>query len=131
MTIDRQNSREDAFIEKVKNRLEEQNAALPAHVSSRLTQARHAAVDAYRQAHRDESRAGQSRARTWALAAGVAAVAIAAAVFVYAPGETELTLVPVAEISDIEILFDEDDLELYEDLDFYLWLAYEADADVG
>lgn len=101
----------------------ESTDGLDAATRSRLTRARAEAVAAAGKS------GGWRRWLTWlragpgiGLGAGVAAAGALAAVLVL---QNETPQVPGAEIAaldDLEILLDEDELELYEELEFYAWL---------
>jgi hypothetical protein len=106
---------------------------LSGHVRSRLTQARHAAVEEAR----------RSRAlRQWLawVPAGALAAALVIAVVMLtgqpAQQDFPVAVVPGAEQSamdDLELLAGNESFELLEDLEFYEWLdaAPPADADIG
>ena len=89
--------------------------ALDAATLSRLTQARHAAA------------AAASRRPPWRPgllgAIGVAACALVLGIAVRKPQAPASAIVPVAAVD--ALVADDDDLGLYEDLDFYAWLDAE------
>jgi hypothetical protein len=88
-------------------------AALDAAARSRLTQARHKALEAQ----------SESRGLKWALvpAGALAAAGLVAWVVLQAPPATRA--VQAASLNDLEILLGEEDLELLEEeLEFYGWL---------
>ena len=91
-------------------------AALDAPTRSRLTQARHRAI---------EELASQ-RARAWhssLLPAGaVAATALLAVLLVWQP-QVDTAVVQTEQLGDLEILLGEEDLEMLdEEIEFYGWL---------
>ena len=94
---------------------------------SRLTQARHAALDAIRQR--------QSKGWYWLMpAAGAAAAAIVAVVLMSRPQEVVLQAEQVAAATaadELEIVISEDSLEFYRDVEFYAWLETVMDEEVA
>lgn len=111
---------------------------LDAHVRSRLTQARFAAVEEAR-----KSRSGFAW-RTWVPAGGLAAAALLAIVLWNARPAEDAPTAPLSAstassvaspMDDLELLAAADGLELLEeDLEFYVWVEGEPDAgsaDVG
>ena len=101
--------------------LRESAEQLDGATSSRLTQARHAALAATSQR--------QSKTRYWLLpATGVAAATVVAMVLTtHSTREKEPMAAAVAidaeSIDDMEIVTADDSLEFYRDVDFYTWLA--------
>jgi hypothetical protein len=85
---------------------------------SRLTQARHAALDAIK--------ARQSKGWFWLLpATGAAAAAVVAVLLMNHPQEVSLPGEQVAintPVDEMEIVTAEDSLEFYRDVEFYAWL---------
>ena len=115
--------REKAFLERTKAVLDESEEDLDANTLSRLRQARTRAL------HGEERR----KPRSWfwfsfPSAAGMATALVAVLVALF-----YITRPPVQEpnksIGDLEILASNDQLELYENLDFYAWLAKEKEHD--
>ncbi|MFO7594317.1 MAG: hypothetical protein R6X15_09780 [Pseudomonadota bacterium] len=110
---------ENEFIEKARLNLEQRLERTPAHVSSRLHAARRRALDSRRR-----------KQPLWlpAMATAALVAVIGAGVwFGYSAQQTapvpKLAAVEeVPHVNDFEMLARDDDLELYEDLDFYLWL---------
>jgi hypothetical protein len=113
--------REKAFLERARALLDGSEEDLDANILSRLRQARTRALQ------------GQERRepRSWhwfplPAAAGMATALVAILVAVF-----YITRAPVQEphksIGDLEILASSDQLDLYEDLDFYDWLAKEKE----
>lgn len=96
---------------------------LDAHTRSRLTQARHAALDELR-----KSRAPLPR-WLWAPAGGLAAAAIVAVLISTGPREGAQPDAAFA-FEDLDIVADAENLELLEDVEFYAWMPealYEGD----
>jgi hypothetical protein len=99
---------------------------LDGRTRSRLTQARQRAL------------AGAGRSR-WVgsgfgfpvqAAAAAAAVAVVAAVLVMRePSETAPAIAGTAEFSDFDLLLEEDEFDLFEDLEFYAWLEEQLESD--
>jgi hypothetical protein len=108
------------FEQRAQTLLRESAEQLDGATSSRLTQARHAALAA--------AERRQSKTRYWLLpATGVAAAAvIAVALTNHSVRESEhmaATVADAAAIDDMEIVTADDSLEFYRDVDFYAWLA--------
>ncbi len=69
----------------------------------------------------------------WMPATGVAAAILVAFIVLRVPAVDEPLMLETAS-SDFEILLGEEDLAIFEDLEFYSWLAsidFDEDADVG
>lgn len=102
--------RERKFIANAKSVLDKSVQDLDAQVRNRLRHARHRALEA-RPSH-----------TTWVLAGGLAAASVAAlavTLWLVEPGVVE----PIPDVQDLELLTAADNLEFYEDLEFYRWLA--------
>lgn len=90
---------------------------LDARTRSRLTQARHAALD--------ELRRSRPRARwLWVSAGGLTAVALAVLIGSW-PG-TEPAAPRALPLEDFDLVADSENLELLQDVEFYAWLAEET-----
>ena len=101
-----------AFDESVDN--------LSGEIRSRLTQARHRALE--------EAAAPRVTRRLWLPAAGLTAAAVAAVV-VITPRVTQERGMPESFASeDLAMLLNDDDLELIENMDFYAWVEDNLDA---
>ena len=101
-----------AFDESVDN--------LSGEIRSRLTQARHRALE--------EAAAPRVTRRLWLPAAGLTAAAVAAVV-VITPRVTQERGMPESLASeDLAMLLNDDDLELIENMDFYAWVEDNLDA---
>ncbi len=108
------------FEQRIRETLDAGLDTLDPAVTRRLRQARAAAVE---QAGRRATRALRPAA------ALVLAGMLVAAVFLRPAGEgPEL---PAADPVDLEIIAADDSLRFYEELEFYQWLAEEAEADAG
>ena len=109
--------KEDRFLEKAGQSLRASEENLDAAVLSRLRAARAKAVEAA-----SEREKGFFRIPGWARAGAFATAA--AAVLVFAvwvdPPKQEL---PVKSVDEFEMALYADNLDLYEDMDFYEWLA--------
>jgi len=121
---------EEAFTKRADALFRASVDELDAATRSRLNKGRQAALS-------EIAGSGRGRARwtPWVPATGVAAAA-AVAIVMWSGGhridtDTALPVAPFAEISDFDILLDQDELEMLEDLEFYLWLGTEDGADVG
>lgn len=124
---------EEGFKERSAELLREGTQNLSGHVRSRLTQARHAAVE--------EARRSRVLRQwlAWAPAGALAAALVIAVVTLTgqpAKQEFPAAAAPGAEHSamdDLELLAGSESFELLEDLEFYDWLdaAPPADADIG
>lgn len=106
--------------ERSKALFDESVEELPAHIRSRLTQARHRAL---------EQVPGRVGRRIWLPAAGLTAAAVAAVV-VIAPRLTSERSMPesFAAADDMAMLLNDDDLELIENMEFYAWMEDGMDA---
>ena len=113
------NEEEHSFIQKIKKELDA--GTVDAGVQSRLTRMRHDALDA------GERRGFSLKDSIWRWPGLATAGAAALAVFLYfqTPGGVQ------PNFEDIDLLASEDPLELYEDLEFYAWLAEEEAAGQG
>ena len=106
---------EARFIAAVKRELDRSTEALDTLTVARLRRARLRALDA------------GARPRTWLIAGGLATATLGAAlvaVLVFAPAAAP----PLASLEQFDLLSENDSLDLYEDLDFYRWLAARTDA---
>ena len=105
---------DDKLITRVRASLDEDVAAFDAATLSRLNRARQAALDA------------SARPRVRPVWLGAGAMAAAAAVFAFAlvlraPDPARLPAGEAATAQDLELLSSEE-IELYEDQEFYAWL---------
>ncbi|KPJ90084.1 MAG: hypothetical protein AMJ53_14905 [Gammaproteobacteria bacterium SG8_11] len=118
--------RDDVLLKAAKSTLDDKAVSLDDDVCQRLQQARRVAVSAAANATQGSS--PRANASKWLLPAGsFAALALVSSVVVYQFQAVQESS-PVASIEDIPILTSPDELELYEELDFYQWLAEEHDS---
>jgi len=108
--MDKQNPEKSALEAGTREAYRDSLEGIDAATRSRLTQARHRALQ--------ELPKRRSRAVRWLPAGAVAAAALMAWVLV-STGPTGLSQ---PEQADIEILLAEDELEMFEDLEFYAWI---------
>jgi len=110
--------REQDFLDKAKAALDEGVEQFDALTLARLRSARRRALESTRR-----------RSPWWIPAGGLAAASIAvlAVVLWFKPVGSDLV---AANVEDIELLTTADNLELYEELDFYRWLV-SGGADAG
>lgn len=102
---------EEQFVKEIKAQLDRQAESLDSRTLTRLRQARAAA-----QAE------GAKRGWRWQPAAAFASVAVlAAAIWIAMPAGHDGTP-RLAALDDLELLATNDDLELYEEIEFYQWL---------
>lgn len=114
MTANETETDDDRLRRQAQQALDERTAALDGATLSRLTQARHHAVEAAS----DRPRANWLGLRIAGATAAVAAIALTALLMQgeAPPRAQELTL------ADLELLELDADLELVEEAEFYLWL---------
>lgn len=106
----------------------DENAAVDDEVRQRLQQARQAAVRVATEALNQPSKSTPPR---WLIpAGGLAAIGLVIGISILQIQSTRETS-PMASIEDMPLLSAPEDLELYEELDFYQWLAEEEHGDVG
>lgn len=93
---------------------------------SRLTRARQLALAGAGRSRR----AGAGFGFPVQAATAAAAIAVVAAVLVMRePPETAPTVAGTAEFSDFDLLLEEDEFDLFEDLEFYAWLEEQLESD--
>lgn len=110
---------DEVFATRAKARFDESVDGLDGETLSRLNRGRQKALA--------EVTAGGFRWTQWAPAGGLAAAAVVAVViFTGNPQFAELAVPEVA--TDMEILLTEDSLEMIEDLEFYSWIDFDAEA---
>jgi hypothetical protein len=118
------NERQDEFERRTKAVFDRSVAELDGATRSRLARARQRAL----------AEALQPRSRLWSFgrpaqaAAALAIVAVFAAVLIVRDGPAPAPAVAVAEdFSDFDLLLEEDEFDLFEDLEFYAWLDEATD----
>jgi len=127
---EQEDSAQAAFTEKARGLLLDSVDSIDGHTRSRLTQARHAAIN-------ELARPRQSPflpMRWLAPAGSFAAIALVAFIWlgVGTPGMPDagtgsgVSFVANSPIDDIEILATAENLELFEEMEFYEWLEAEA-----
>jgi hypothetical protein len=106
----------DGFEQRTKELFDESVTGLDAATRSRLTRARHRALE--------ELQPSKARWRWSFVPAGGVAVAAALAVLVFVQPRPQTEAGPQASsLGDLEILFSEEDLQMLdEDIEFYGWL---------
>lgn len=110
--------RDKIFLENVKTVLDQDTADLDAATLSRLRQIRYAAME--------ESETSQSNWwRRFRLPAVALVTASLIATFTFVQMRTPEELSATNTFEDMEIIASNDQLDLYEDFDFYAWLAEE------
>ncbi len=109
------NRDEQSFIEQARTALDNSSEQVSAHVAARLRQARHAAIAApYRRT-----------TPVWipTLSSAMMVLFIAVVWFVGAPQMETPAPLPVQQATaDFEMLVHGEELDLFADMDFYLWL---------
>ena len=115
------NQQEKRFLERVKGLLSEGAENLDSQTRQRL---KHIRLDALRSA--EEKRARLVFPSRW-VTAGAFAVAAMAAVTIFFLLRTSPGDVSSHYIEDYEIIASKEHFDLYENLDFYCWLATEED----
>jgi hypothetical protein len=109
--------KEARFLEKARQGFLASEEHLDAGTLSRLREARRRAVEAS-----DARGRGFFRIPNW-MRAGAFATAAAAVVVFTIWVDTPRQELPVKNADDIEIVLNVDNMDIYEDLDFYEWLA--------
>jgi hypothetical protein len=113
----------DDFENKARTLFEDSVERLDARTRSKLTQARNRALDEVKQ--------GAARRRwIWAPVGGVALAAVVAVVMV----SSDLRFSPdtgALALEDIDIVADSENLEMLEDVEFYMWLDDAPDPHSG
>ena len=105
---------ERRFVAGIRQQLDRSCNALDGQTLSRLNRIRHAALERR-----------QARAARMLLPFGgfVTACVLVLAVTMYLPGTTPESDAVTSPIEDLDILTSSDSLDLYEDYEFYQWLA--------
>lgn len=115
----------DQFVAKARERFDESVERLDASTLSQLNQSRHRAL----------AEAGQTSLHgqwmRWVPVTGIATAAVVAVMVMN--GQVVMTDEPITT-TDFELLLEDDNLEMFEDLEFYSWLDtadLDANGDVG
>lgn len=115
------NDRETRFLKNVKNTLDDGSRNLDSSHQSKLTQIRHRALES--KSNRISPNWTNLPAMQWGTVACALLIGI---LFLGKPGTTPLE----SGFEDLDLLASTDVMELYEDLEFYSWLA-EDNIDLG
>lgn len=115
----------DGFEQRTKQLFDDGVASLDAATRSRLTRARHRALE--------ELAPAKARWRWSVLPAGGVAVAAALALLLFVQPRPQIEAGPQASsLGDLEILFGEEDLQMLdEDIEFYGWLEEQPELKSG
>jgi len=108
---------EDEFISHVKKTLDQQTDALDGETLSKLNQARQTAIQ--HAGHKP----GFGLTRAWLPLSGVAAAILLTSIFMFKT--EEMAIITDGAVDEMEIIASSDSLDLYEQLDFYMWLLEE------
>lgn len=112
------------FEQRAQAMLQESAEQLDGATRSRLTQARHSALEVVKQR--------QSKPWMWLMpATGAAAAAVLAVVLVMNPARQQVEQAALEPVDEFEILAAEDSLEFYRDVEFYAWLDTVLDEEVA
>ena len=103
------------FEDKARALFEDSVERLDANTRSKLTQARNLALD-------EVNRGAVRRRWLWAPAGGVALAAIVAVVMLNAGGSRSSGDTGALALEDIDIVADSENLDMLEDVEFYMWL---------
>jgi hypothetical protein len=102
------------FEDKARALFEDSVERLDASTRSKLTQARNRALD-------QVNKGAMRRRWLWAPAGGIALAAIVAVVLLNAGGSRS-GADPALALEDIDIVADSENLDMLEDVEFYMWL---------
>lgn len=103
------------FEDKARALFEDSVERLDANTRSKLTQARNLALD-------EVNRGAVRRRWLWAPAGGVALAAVVAVVMLNAGGSRSVGDTGALALEDIDIVADSENLDMLEDVEFYMWL---------
>ncbi len=112
--------KQDEFEQRVHALLQEKAEQLDGRTRSRLTQARHAALDAIK-----KTQASRTKVWYWLMpATGAAAAVLAVTLSIHPAHRSEQASVhaSVGAADELEIVTAEDSLDFYRDVEFYAWL---------
>jgi len=106
----------DPLVKQLKQSLDQQTNELDTATLLALRQARARSLNAL------ENKPQWFKPNTiWVGGLATAATLLIALLLVW-PGENDISPEMVQDVADIDLLFDDDSIEFYQDLDFYLWL---------
>lgn len=108
---------DDDFLKQINKALDQQTDELDAESLSRLNQARQTAI---------QQTGRQPFRLNWLPTTGLAAAVIMGMLFMFKA--EDMNVIQQGDVDEIELIASSDQLELFEQLDFYLWLLDE-DAD--
>ena len=118
------NEKEDRFLEKAKDLLNEGAEDLDSKTLQRLQDIRIRALRAT-----EEKRSGFSISLRWVMVGGCATATMAAmALFLWL--STSPQILPVRQVEDFEIITSQERIDFYQNLDFYRWLATRENGEV-
>jgi type VI protein secretion system component VasF len=108
---------DEDFLNQVNKALDQQVESLDGETLSRLNRARQTAIQ-------QQGRAHKSHRLTWLPVSGLAAAILLGSLFMFRSADIDI----ISDVDEIDIIASSDKLELFEQLDFYMWLL-EEDAD--
>jgi len=109
------------FLQQVNKALDQQVESLDSETLSRLNRARHTAIQ-----QQQQQREHQSTRLGWLSASGLAAAVLLVSLFMFR--SEDIDIIHHGDVDEIDIIASSDKLEMFEQLDFYMWLL-EEDAD--
>ncbi len=135
MTNDREKLRreDEGFATRVGHRLRSSADELDGQTLSRLNRARQVALE-----EMDHSAVGHDykhilirRDRWLPIGAVVMLAIVSVTLWQRQVSESDVTSIVADEVTDIEILLDDGDLEMYEELEFFAWLSEDELENIG
>jgi hypothetical protein len=111
--------------ERLRSLLDKKAGELDSHTLSRLRQARSRALA------RQSKPAGRLQLPDWSIAGGLATATIAVLAFSFLLETPQDPGLPPVPAGDLEILASGEDLEFYDQLDFYHWLEEEGETELS
>ena len=127
MTQHRDDDR-NAFEDRAREVFERSVADLDARTRSKLTQARHRALN---ELDRPSIARQWSSLRPQAAAVALVVAAVGAGWLLIGTDGSTVMVEGIAEVDDVELLLGEDELELIEELEFYAWLEEQPEFQVS
>jgi len=110
---------DDDFLKRVNKALDQQMESLDGETLSRLNRARQTAIQQRQQVQR-------STRLAWLPVSGLTAAVLLVSLFMFK--SEDIDIIHHGDVDEIDIIASSDKLELFEQLDFYMWLL-EEDAD--